>query len=181
MTVVFLNGSFGVGKTSVAKALVRHLPRSVRYNPEIFPNGWLWRVPRFVRLENRDTGDYQDMPLWRELTVHTLRQMRRLAPVVIVPMAFSNRDYLREILGKTRRFDSDVHHFCLVAPLETVEARLRQRGDAPKHLEWQLRRARTCCEAHHSRDFAIRIDASDRPPEVLAAEIARVMRMPRNL
>jgi chloramphenicol 3-O-phosphotransferase len=175
--ILFLNGSFGVGKTSVAKALVEHLPRSVRYNPEIFPDGWLWRLPRFIKLANRDTGDYQDMPLWRELVARTLRQVRRLAPVVIVPMAFSNRAYLREIMDKARTFDPDVQHFCLVAPLEVVEARLRKRGDAPRHLEWQLRRAKVCCEAHKSPDFAIRIEAADRGPEAIAREIARVTRI----
>jgi len=176
--IVFLNGSFGVGKTSVAKALAPLLPRSVRYNPEIFPDGWLWRLPRFIRLENRDTGDYQDMPLWRELTARSIGAMRRLAPVVIVPMAFSNLAYLREIMAKARRADRDVRHFCLTAPLEVVEARLRRRGDAPFHLEWQLRRARTCCEAHRSADFAVRIDATAATPERIARDIARVLRMP---
>lgn len=176
--IVFLNGSFGVGKTSVAKALVRHLPRSVRYNPEIFPDGWLWRLPRWVRLENRDTGDYQDMPLWRDLTAHSIRAMRRLAPVVVVPMAFSNIAYLREIMAGARRADPDVRHFCLVAPLEIVETRLRRRGDAPFHLEWQLRRAKTCCEAHMSTDFAVRIDAAALTPDEIARDIARVLTMP---
>ena len=176
--IVFLNGSFGVGKTSVAKALSPLVERSVRYNPEIFPDGWLWRLPRFIRLENRDTGDYQDMPLWRELTARSIGAMRRLAPVVIVPMAFSNLAYLREIMAKARRADPDVRHFCLTAPLEVVEARLRRRDDAPFHLEWQLRRAKTCCEAHKSADFAVRIDATTATPEQIARDIARVLRMP---
>ncbi|MBV9044474.1 MAG: hypothetical protein JO348_01535 [Alphaproteobacteria bacterium] len=179
--IIFLNGSFGVGKTSVARALVKHLPRSVRYNPEIFPGGHLWKLPRFLPLQNRDTGDYQDMPAWRRLVIRGIHTMRRLAPVVIVPMAFSNRAYLKQIMDGARRVDPDVHHFCLVAPLPVVEARLRHRGDAPFHLEWQLRRAKTCCEAHKSPDFAIRIDASDRPPDVLAQEIARVLSMPKVL
>jgi hypothetical protein len=176
--IVFINGSFGVGKTSVAKALSPLLPRSVRYNPEIFPDGWLWRLPRFLRLENRDTGDYQDMPLWRDLTARSLRAMRRLAPVVIVPMAFSNIAYLREIMDKARPADPDIRHFCLIAPLDVVEARLRQRNDASFHLDWQLRRAKTCCEAHKGADFAVRIDAATATPAQLAGDIARVLRMP---
>jgi hypothetical protein len=96
-------------------------------------------------------------------------------------MAFSNRAYLDEIMSKVRTFDSDVQHFCLVAPAEIVEARLRRRGDAPKHLEWQLRRAKVCCEAHKSPEFAIRIEADDREPEAIAREIARVTRIGRSV
>jgi hypothetical protein len=76
-----------------------------------------------------------------------------------------------------RNFDSDVQHFCLVAPLDIVETRLRKRGDAPKQLAWQLRRAKVCCEAHKSPEFAIRIDAVGREPDAIAKEIARVTRI----
>jgi predicted kinase len=173
--IVFLNGSFGVGKTSVARVLKRLLGAAI-YNPEI-TGGVILRLPKWLRLTNQNSGDYQDMPLWRNATVRGIRLVRALSPVVIVPMAFSNPDYLGEIIARAREFDSDVQHFCLVAPIEVVEARLRKRGDAPKHLEWQLRRAQVCCEAHKSPDFAIRIEALDRDPEAIAREIARVTRI----
>jgi hypothetical protein len=172
VTVVFINGSFGVGKTSAANALKRVLRRGVTYNPEMFPGGHLWKLPRWIALENRDSGDYQDMPLWRNTAVRSLRMMRRLNNLVLVPMAFSNLSYLCEIMAKTRAFDPDVRHFCLVAPFELVKARLRKRGDAPFHLSWQLRRAKDCCIAHADPAFALRIDASERSPESIAQEIA---------
>jgi hypothetical protein len=46
---------------------------------------------------------------------------------------------------------------------------------------WRSWRRACACEAHKSPDFAIRIDASDRPPDVLALEIARVLSMPKVL
>jgi chloramphenicol 3-O-phosphotransferase len=177
--IIFLNGSFGVGKTSVASVLKRYL-RAAIYNPEI-TGGVILRLPNWLRLTNQNSGDYQDMPLWRNATVRGIRLVRALSPVVIVPMAFSNRAYLGEIMDKVRGIDPDVQHFCLVAPLEIVEARLRKRGDAPKHLEWQLRRAKVCCEAHKSPEFAIRIEAVDRDPEAIAREIARVTRIGRSV
>lgn len=177
--IIFLNGSFGVGKTSVARALKRYLGAAI-YNPEI-AGGVILRLPQWLRLANRNRGDYQDMSLWRNGTVAGIRLMRALSPVVIVPMAFSNRARLAEIMRKVGAFDPDVQHFCLVAPLEVIEARLRKRGDAPKHLEWQLRRARVCCEAHKNPEFAIRIEADDREPDAIAREIARVTRIGRSI
>jgi chloramphenicol 3-O-phosphotransferase len=177
--IVFLNGSFGVGKTSVARALKRYLGAAI-YNPEI-TGGVIRSLPHWLGLTNQKSGDYQDMPLWRNGTVAGIRLVRSVRPVVIVPMAFSNRAHLDEIMGKVRSFDSDVQHFCLVAPFDVVETHLRQRGDAPKHLTWQLRRAKVCCEAHKSPEFAIRIESVDREPDEIAREIARVTRIGRSV
>jgi chloramphenicol 3-O-phosphotransferase len=168
--IVLVNGSFSVGKTSTARALAERLSRSILYSPEIW-GGLVLAMPNWLHLENQNSGDYQDMPLWRNLMAFGLRACRSVYPNVIMPMAFTNRAYLAEIIGKAREIDPVVFHICLVAPLAIVEARLRRRGDAPKHLAWQLRRARDCCAAHESEEFAVRIDASARSPDALADEI----------
>lgn len=171
--IVFLNGSFGVGKTSAARALKKIVGGAI-YNPEL-SGGAILRLPDWFKLTSQNSGDYQDMPLWRNTTVRGIRAMRLLSRTVIVPMAFTNRVYLSEIIGKVRSFDPDVRHFCLVAPLEVVEARLRRRGDAPKHLDWQMRRAKECCAAHASEDFAERIDAETLGASQIAARIAAAL------
>ncbi len=141
---MFLNGAFGIGKTTVARALVKRLPRAVLFDPE--PIGVL--LQRFRRVD-----DFQDLRAWRLLTILGIRIARMFAKNVIVPMAFSNPAYLREI----RDGVGESLHVCLVAPFEVVRERLRRRGaDAG---EWELRRARECCDLHGDARFAIQIDA----------------------
>ncbi|HVE70952.1 MAG TPA: AAA family ATPase [Thermoanaerobaculia bacterium] len=162
--ILFLNGAFGIGKTTVARALVKRLPRAVLFDPE----------PAGVVLQRiRRVDDFQDLRLWRRLTILGIRVARLLARNVVVPMAFSNADYLREIRDGVARFDPDVRHVCLVAPYDIVLARLRQRGAG----EWEERRARECCDAHVRPEFASQIDASRAVAEIVE-EILRLRAEP---
>jgi predicted kinase len=165
--VVLLNGAFGVGKTTVARQLVRLLPGSVLFDPELIGFA-LKRLPAFVPLRGRGTSDYQDLALWRSLTVSVGRICQRVHPTVIVPMAFSNRAYLTEIRDGLRGRNQRVLHFCLTAPLAVVEARLRGRGAE----QWCFRRAAECCAAHDDPFFAEQIPTEDRTPGEVTEAIA---------
>ena len=125
--VILLNGSFGIGKTTTARALERALPNAVLFDPERI--GWvLQRLPRWISLAGHGADDFQDMPLWRFLTIHGIRLARQFRSTVIVPMAFSNLDYLNQIRESISAFEPDVRHLCLVAPLDVVKERLAGRG-----------------------------------------------------
>jgi hypothetical protein len=53
--VVLINGSFGVGKSTVAGLLRDRLPGSAVYDPERV--GWvLQRLPRWIRLKGSGTA-----------------------------------------------------------------------------------------------------------------------------
>ena len=165
--IVLLNGAFGIGKTTVARAVVRRMPRALLFDPE-----WIGiPLQRIARLFGRTVDDFQDLRLWRRLTVFGLRIARLVSPNVIVPMAFSNAAYLREIRDGVRSFDEHVVHLCLVAPLDVVRARLLQRGAG----SWEYRRASECCAAHRSREFAEQISAADRDPAEIAGEVIRLI------
>jgi gluconate kinase len=159
--IVFLNGAFGIGKTTVARALVARLPRAVLFDPE----------PVGIALQRlRRVDDFQDLALWRRLTILGLRLTRLLWPNVVVPMAFSNAAYLEEVRDAVSRFEPRVLHFCLVAPYEVVHERLQQRGDAGT---WAERRARECCDVHAEPRFAVQIDAQ-REPSAIVEELLRL-------
>jgi dephospho-CoA kinase len=162
--ILLLNGSFGIGKTTVAKALRKRLPGSAIFDPELI--GSLIRLTPWGRPD-----DYQDLPIWRRLTVAGIRTTRRFRRTVIVPMAFTNLAYLKEIRGGALAADPDVRHVCLTAPLEVVLERLSRRA-AGDPEPWQVRRARECCEIHGQAAFAEHVPAGDAGPDEIAAEIA---------
>ena len=101
--ILLLNGAFGIGKTTVARLLVKRMPRAVLFNPEL-----IGRALQFVR----PVDDFQDLPSWRRMTIAGLRATRMVWPNVIVPMAFSNSEYLDEIRRGIERFEPDVAHVC---------------------------------------------------------------------
>jgi predicted kinase len=171
--VVLLNGAFGIGKTTVARRLRRLLPGSALFDPEL-AGLVLRRLPRWIPLEGGGTDDFQDLAAWRRSAVLGIRAVRSLRPTVIVPMAFSRLDYLREIARGAGRCDADVRCFCLVAPLPVVLERLAARGGdlAQASLAWQVRRAGECCAAHRSAEFGERVSAAGRSADEIAADLA---------
>jgi predicted kinase len=169
--IVLLNGAFGIGKTTVARAVVRRMPQTWLFDPE-----WIGiPLQRIARLFGRTVDDFQDLRLWRRLTVFGLRLARLVSPNVIVPMAFSNAAYLQEIRAGIQSFDEHVVHLCLVAPLDVVRARLRQRGATEANAPWAYRRASECCAAHRNPEFAEQISAADRDPAEIAGEVIRAL------
>lgn len=170
--ILLLNGAFGIGKTTVARLLVRRQRRAVLFDPEIA--GIL--LQRTARLAGVAVDDFQDLRAWRRLTIVGLRVTRMLYPSVVVPMAFSNAEYLDEIRRGASRFDRDVRHICLVAPEEVVHERLRRRGTDPSNAAWEYRRASECCRAHESETFGQQVEAGVRTPEEIADEILTIIR-----
>lgn len=169
--ILLLNGSFGIGKTTVARILVDRLPRAVLYDPELIGIA----LQRITRMVGRDVEDFQDLRLWRRLTVIALRVMRLFCQNVIVPMAFSNPDYLREIRAGISRFEPRHLHVCLVAPLEVVRQRLQTRQVDPRGAQWQHRRTAECCAVHNDEVFATQIDAADRDVNQIAGQIVQML------
>jgi hypothetical protein len=62
--IIWLNGGFGAGKTTLAEELHRRLPDAVVYDPEQV-GVMLWKFMR-------PNGDFQDLPSWRELADEVL-------------------------------------------------------------------------------------------------------------
>jgi chloramphenicol 3-O-phosphotransferase len=164
--ILLLNGSFGIGKTTVARAIVSRLSRSVLFDPELI-GMTLQRIPRL----RGPVEDFQDLASWRRLSIAGIRITRGVFSNVVVPMTFTNRAYLEEIRRGVAAFEPNIFHVCLVAPLPIVEARLRARGADRVRNAWEFRRAAECCDAHRSPDFSRHVDASERTTGELADAI----------
>jgi broad-specificity NMP kinase len=177
--VVMINGSFGVGKTTVANLLRKFISGSVIYDPE-WTGFVLRRLPGWIKLEGSGTDDYQNIRLWRKSAVAGVRLFRCFASgPVIVPMTFSDRAYFDEIISGIMSFESALKVFCLRASLSTVRSRLLQRG---AHIEgadaeWIDRRVVECIEAHRNSHFGESIETDDRPPLEIAREIIERLRL----
>lgn len=178
--VVMINGSFGVGKSTVAGLLHRMLPGSGVYDPERV--GFvLKRLPGWIKLKGAGSGDYQDIDLWRWSVVEGVRLVRFLVSgPVLVPMTFTHRPYFDEVTARIRRFDPDLGVVCLRASLETVEQRLRKRGTAivGPGSKWVTRRVQECAAALRDPHFGEPVDAEGRPPQEIAGEILARLRQP---
>lgn len=173
--IVVINGSFGVGKTTIAKLLRGSIPGSVIYDPE-WTGFVLKRLPKWVKLNGSRSGDYQDIALWRKSAVAGVRLFRLFASgPVIIPMAFSRRDYFDEVITGIEPFDSELRVVCLRASLATIKKRIVERGtkiEGPG-TEWIARRIIDCVEAHNDPHFGEPVDTEDRSAREVAEDIVK--------
>ena len=95
--VVWINGAFGVGKTSVAEELVTLLPGAILFDPEL-----LGTLLRMVIPLHEQTDGFQDIPAWRELSRDAVVPLARTRPgAVVAPMTLVDDALLR----RGRRWD----------------------------------------------------------------------------
>jgi predicted kinase len=127
--IIWLNGGFGAGKTTLAKELHQRLPDAVLYDPEdVGLMLWKWMEP---------SGDFQHMPAWRELVVATALALRRHhSDTLIVPMSLIRDAYRDEILTGLAAAGADVLHVFLEADAAALRERLDARVTTPG-LTWE--------------------------------------------
>jgi predicted kinase len=126
--IIWINGGFGAGKTTLAAELHRRLPHAVVYDPEdVGLMLWKWVPPN---------GDFQHLPSWRELVVTTALALRRHhAETLIVPMSLIRDDYRAEILGGLADAGEEILHVFLEVDGGVLRTRLNARVTDPGR-EW---------------------------------------------
>jgi hypothetical protein len=165
---LLLNGSFGIGKTTTARLLVRQIAGASIYDPEM-AGIILQRLPAWMLGRAKRAEDFQDIAAWRRLTSLGARLTHFRSRLVVVPMAFTNLDYFEKLRDSLNRH-APVVTLCLVAPMPLIEERISARALAGRSGSdtWALRRAEECCRAHISPAFGQPVDATQAPGEIVA-------------
>jgi predicted kinase len=138
--IIWINGAFGAGKTTLAEELHRRLPDAVMFDPEDVGHMlWKWLRPE---------GDFQHLPSWRELVVATALSLRKHhADTLIVPMTLLRDGYRAEILGGLAAAGEEVLHVFLDLDAGVLRQRLTDRVIAPDDPEAD-QQAREFCLSH---------------------------------
>ncbi|MFE9450361.1 NUDIX domain-containing protein [Streptomyces sp. NPDC006739] len=147
MTVVWINGAFGAGKTTAARELIELIPNSTLFDPEVIGGALAHLLPAKHLAE---VGDFQDLPIWRRLVIDTAAGMlAELGGTLVVPMTLLRQEYRDEIFGGLAARRITVRHL-LLAPAETIlreriagreippdltDGEMRQRQWAYDHIE----------------------------------------------
>ncbi|MFF8594259.1 NUDIX domain-containing protein [Streptomyces sp. NPDC015220] len=119
--IVWINGTFGAGKTTTARELIELIPNSTLFDPEVIGGTLTHLLPPKHLAE---VGDYQDLPIWRRLVIDTAAAMlAELGGTLVVPMTLLRQEYRDEIFGGLAARRISVQHI-LLAPAETI---LRER------------------------------------------------------
>ncbi|WEK56006.1 MAG: AAA family ATPase [Candidatus Cohnella colombiensis] len=168
--ILMINGAFGAGKTTAANHLSSLIPNSMIFDPEEI--GYMLRkiVPEGLRYEHEQTDDFQDMELWKALTVKTAIEVKRqYNRHLIVPMTLYKIHNFEYIYNGFRSLDEEVYHYCLIASEATIRQRLHTRGDTPEG--WTYQQIDKCANALRDNRFQEHIDTDQLDSEQVIEQI----------
>ncbi len=149
--IIWINGSFGVGKTTVAEMLKNKINDAIIYDPE--------EVGYFLRkILPKIEDDFQDNELWRKLNYEILKYLNDNYKKIIVPMTITNSGYYEEIVGKLKKDGIKIKDFILMATKENVIKRLDKRGNS---TEWSYQQIDRCIECFNSNFKGQKINTDD--------------------
>jgi chloramphenicol 3-O-phosphotransferase len=170
--IIWLNGTFGCGKTSIAGELHSLVPSSRLFDPETV--GYMLQP----NLADQPVPDFQHWPPWRPLVVATATELARFTGQhLIAPQTILVRAYLEQIFAGLRDAGLEVFHVVLDAAEDVLRQRIQ--GSA-KAQAWRLDHL---AGYRTSRTWMIRaadlaVDTSCRTPAEIAHQIASALPEP---
>ncbi len=165
--VVWINGAYGAGKSTVAEEIAKRLPGTLIFDAEAVGNA--------VR-DNLERVDYHvefpDYALWREFVAKLLAEIaKNTQAYILVPMTVLQEDYMSEIVGRLEEQGVPCRHFILELSPALVRQRVLARGETPSH--WCYQQAERCPALLEGLE-GIRIDASPSVERVAEEIIGRL-------
>jgi hypothetical protein len=158
--IVWINGAFGSGKSTLVGELHRRNPEALIFDPELI--GYVLRG-----IVDVPTGNIQDLRLWR-MQVASLAAglVEEYGRPLLVPMTLVEATYAGEIFGAVRQRGIEIEHFYLDVPVDELTRRITARTLAPGDPEREAA-VRDWCAAQITRCAT----AKDRlPPDTVVLD-----------
>jgi cytidylate kinase len=164
--IVYINGAFGIGKTTVAELLVARVSDAILFDPELV-GAVLTQTLGAVDPKR----DFQQYESWSELVGACLRSFRNAYPgsTMIVPMSLLEERTRNRTIAEMRRADADFCPFTLVAETGELERRIRGRECSEASRTWCLQHVAAAPQAQ-TEDVTV-IDTTSLTPEAVAGRI----------
>lgn len=173
--ILWLNGSFGVGKSTTAEILHGYLPRSHIYDPEQ-AGYFLWHI---FPQEMKRKGDFQDIPIWRYINYDIIRYLYGTYDGdIIIPMTIADVRCYRDIILRLMSDGAELLHFILTASRQSIAERLLKRGEPPG--SWPEQQIERCLRAFEKDIRGIAIDTSHTDANGAAEAILSAWRAAKN-
>lgn len=172
--IIWINGAFGAGKTTVTKLLGEEVADACIFDPEDIGYVIQKTFPEARKL------DYQDLTLWRQLIIQFIVQaQKRFSCTLIVPMTMVVPAYMNEIFAEITKSDPNFHHFFLDASEEELRRRIINQviieSDTARDEEvrqWRLAQIERCVEsASMMPENTVFLDTNSNSPAELVATI----------
>lgn len=167
--ILWINGPYGVGKSTLAEALHKVLPDSFMFDAEQVGNAIRDNMPDAFYHET-----FEEYALWREACVRQLAEIgRSYAGHVLVPMTLMRPESM-DIFEQLKATDAEVYHVILKADATLIHRRILERGEDADC--WCARQTARCLAAQENMPCDLRLPAEDQP-EILAQAVIEAFKL----
>jgi adenylylsulfate kinase-like enzyme len=131
--IIWLNGTFGAGKTSTAAELTKQLAGSRTFDPE-----WVGYMLK-ANLSDHDFTDFQQLEPWRTLVPVVAAEVAQYTGQHLVAVqSVLVRSYWQQLSAGLRRLGLEVFHVLLDAPAEVLTERIKADTVEAGACQWRL-------------------------------------------
>lgn len=131
--IIWLNGTFGAGKTTTAGCLAGRLAKARSFDPEEV--GYLLRET----LGDHEFNDFQDLPPWRELVPVVTESIARFTGQhLIAVQTVLREDYWQELTAGFKRTRLDILHVLLHVDSDVLAERITADEVWARARQWRL-------------------------------------------
>jgi cytidylate kinase len=131
--IIWLNGTFGAGKTTTARQLAGRLTNARHFDPELV--GYLL----MSALGDHEFKDFQDLPPWRDLVpVVTEKIASFTGQHLIAAQTVLHEDYWHELAQGFKRTPLDIYHVLLHVDSDVLAERIKADEVEASACQWRL-------------------------------------------
>lgn len=164
--VIWIDGPYGVGKSTLAERLRELAPHSFVFDAEQVGNSVRENTPK----ELFNGYIFEGYPLWFELCAALLSDLsRRYDGTIYVPMTLTERDSFEKIAAPLRQSGIAAAHIVLTSTYEVVHDRILQRGEEEDC--WCMENIGLCLERQRDFDGVVRLLSVGKTVDELAREL----------
>ncbi len=167
--IYWLNGAYGVGKTTVTEALLPLLRNAHLCDPEATGDAIRDSYPDALFCET-----FEEYPLWLDVNYRILKDLSdRYDGDVVAPMTLLREASYAAIVRRLEDEGAAIRYIFLDADAETLRHRLVDLG-REKPDSWCVNHIPVCLRAQQADRHAIHIYTVGKTPDAIAHEIAAI-------
>ena len=164
--IYWINGSYGVGKTTIAECLVKELKKAYIFDPETVGNAVRDNHPE----ELIYSYIFEDYELWRKFNYELLKDISsKYDGDIVVPMTLVRKESYNDIIKWLKDNNVEILYFFLDGDYKTIHDRILKRGEGED--SWCMKNVKMCIEAQNNDLNAIHIDTVNKTPEEIVKDI----------